>query len=225
MRASLVVAILVASVGLGGCAGVNKLINGDPKPVDPSQELTFQPLSIPPDYAVVPQTSAAAAPSDQSAGGQADTSQSSTAGGSDLSASPSPDVSAGEQALLDAANADKANPDIRALIASDFDRQRRAHQEPDRRADPRHPRGPGGRRYPKERRRRRLDAHDHPRAALRLVGNIQLAAIRAPGGGYARWRSSALSPSSARRRSQSASSGSVRRRQSGGTSAMSDAVV
>jgi len=119
MRASLVVAVLVASVGLGGCAGVNKLINGDPKPVDPSQELTFQPLSIPPDYAVVPQTSAAAAPSDQSAGGQADTSQSSTGSGSDLSASPSPDVSAGEQALLDAANADKANPDIRALIASD----------------------------------------------------------------------------------------------------------
>ena len=140
MRCSVVGVILVVGVGLSGCAAANKLINGDPKPADQADVLTFQPLSIPPDYTLVPDTNAAPAQTasaldqassgqgqsqatDQSGLGQSQTLLSTlpaTSGSTSSQAgSTDPSVSAGEQSLLDSANADKANPDIRQLLATD----------------------------------------------------------------------------------------------------------
>jgi len=140
MRCSIIGVFLLVGVGLSGCASVNKLINGDPKPTDQADVLTFQPLSIPPDYTLVPdatppaqsasapdQTSATATQgelqgTDQAASGQSQTLLSSLSSGSSASnqvGSTDSSVSTGEQAFLDAASADKANPDIRQLLATD----------------------------------------------------------------------------------------------------------
>ena len=127
----------LVGVGLSGCASVNKLINGDPKPADQADVLTFQPLSIPPDYTLVPtatppaqsasaqdQTTGATAQgesqaTDQSGSGQSQTLLSTLGSPSTSAESTDPSLSTGEQALLDAASADKANPDIRQLLATD----------------------------------------------------------------------------------------------------------
>jgi hypothetical protein len=116
----------LVGVGLSGCASVNKLINGDPKPSDQADVLTFQPLSIPPDYTLVPDSTPPPAQSasaqEQSASGQSQTLLSSLSSGGSVSNSvetTDPNLSAGEQAFLDAASADKANPDIRQLLATD----------------------------------------------------------------------------------------------------------
>jgi len=141
MRCSIIGVVLLVGVGISGCASVNKLVNGDPKPSSQADVLTFQPLSIPPDYTLLPeatpapvqsasaqdQTSATTAQgelqgTDQSASAQSQTLLSSLSSGGSASnpvASTDPSLSAGEQAFLDAASADKANPDIRELLATD----------------------------------------------------------------------------------------------------------
>ena len=129
MRCAIVGVSLLLGVGLTGCASVNKLVNGDPKPADQADVLTFQPLSIPPDYALLPTSTP---PSNQSAStqdpnatasdqysGQSQTLMSSLGSTSNQAGTTDPSVSTGEQALLDAASADKANPDIRQQLIDD----------------------------------------------------------------------------------------------------------
>jgi len=129
MRCATIGVCLLVGVGLAGCASVNKLVNGDTKPADESDVLSFQPLSTPPDYALVPGSTPAsgqsasaqdpnATASDQYTG-QSQTLMSSLGSTTNQAGATDPSVSTGEQALLDEANADKANPDIRDLLAND----------------------------------------------------------------------------------------------------------
>jgi hypothetical protein len=111
IRSSISVVALVSAAALSGCAGMGKALGDGKNPPDEFAIATKAPLVVPPDYALRPPRPGETRPQELTPSQRA---QQVLLG--DAAAAP---PSAGEQALLQKANAVTADPNIRSLLGAE----------------------------------------------------------------------------------------------------------
>ncbi len=121
---------LVAAMGAGfalalaACSGVQEQLGLTTTPPDEFAVYSRAPLSVPPDFALLPPQPGAPRPQEATPTQQAQTALFSNSGGYSFNtelASAGPAQSAGEQAFLQSAGATGIDPSIRTLVESETD--------------------------------------------------------------------------------------------------------
>lgn len=103
--------LLVGAFALSACSNASRTLGLDPEPPDEFTVVSKAPLTIPPDFNLRPPQPGAARPQEQNP-----TTRAQAALVGDAQASVSTPATAGETALLQVAQAQDANPDIRQVL-------------------------------------------------------------------------------------------------------------
>jgi hypothetical protein len=128
MRYDALLLILAVGVGVSGCEATRKAFGMGKNPPDEFQVVAHPPLSLPPDYNLVPPQPGAERPQELSASTTAQTTLLANSSSGTVAADSS-NASAGEQALLSEAGAEKADPNIRATVNQDATAEREASND------------------------------------------------------------------------------------------------
>lgn len=132
-------ALLALGAGLGGCSEAQKAFGLSKNPPDEFQVVSRAPLSLPPNYNLVPPAPGAPRPQEGTTRDQARNAVFGMQNGQVASVSPelaagdpngvSPDASPGEQALLQSAGAVGVNPGIRQEVNAETQAATAADQQ------------------------------------------------------------------------------------------------
>jgi hypothetical protein len=124
-------AALVAGicVGLAGCDSTKQALGMGKNPPDEFQVVTHAPLSMPPDFNLVPPKPGETRPQENSAQQLAQTALLSNATAGSLGATSETTSSPGEQALLQNAGATGIDPNIRQEVDADSQSEREASKK------------------------------------------------------------------------------------------------
>jgi hypothetical protein len=121
--------IAAVAIGLAGCDSTKKALGLGKNPPDEFTVVTHAPLSMPPDYNLVPPKPGAVRPQEGTTQQQAQTALLSNAGASGLDLQAGAGESAGEQALLQTAGAKGIDPKIRQEVDRESQADREASQK------------------------------------------------------------------------------------------------